>query len=127
MQDAEISYVPNPTGGFRACHWKWTDLDYYVRAYLQFQDDCLCFKIYVEDGIDRGQVRDRVRERLVEIARGLELPIRRPDRLGHGQTMTLAYLDAGQTGFGVRSEQERFARMVETAVEAIDRLGQSSA
>ena len=122
MHGAEIAYVPNPAGGFRACHWQWTDLDLYVQAYLQLQDASLCFKIYVEDGIDRGQARDRIRERLVEICKALDLPIRRPDRLGHGQTMTLAYLDPEQTGFGVRSEQERFARVIETAVEAIERL-----
>lgn len=127
MHGAAISYVPTPTGGFRACHWQWTDVEPDVQAYLQFQDDVLCFKIYVEDGIDRGQARDRIRERLLVISEALDLPIRRPDRLGHGQTMTLAYLDAAQTGFGLRSEQDRFARTLETAVAAIGRLVQRPA
>lgn len=79
-------------GGFRACLWKWTDIEPDVQAYLQFQDDSMYFKICVEDGIDRGAARDRIRERLVKAAEALDLPIRRPDRLGKGQTMTLADL-----------------------------------
>lgn len=127
MHGAAISYVPNQTGGFRACHWKWTDIEPDVQAYLQFQDDILCFKICVEDGIDRSRARNRIRERLLTIANALDLPLRRPARLGHGQTMTLAYLDPEQTGFGLRSEQDRFARTLETAVAAIDRLVQPPA
>ncbi len=124
MQDAGISYVPNPTGGFRALYFHGVDVEPGVEAYLQFENDCLCFKISVGDEIERSSTRDRIRQHLHEIVDALDLPIQRPARLGSGQTMTLAFLDPEQTGFGVRSQQDHFARVVTTAMDSVSQLGQ---
>ncbi|MCX4239097.1 hypothetical protein [Paraliomyxa miuraensis] len=123
MKGAHISYVPTPTGGFRACHLPRTTVEPGVKAYLQLEDGKLCFKISVnDDTLDRSATRDRIRDRLLPITDALDLPIRKPDRLGHGQTMTLAFLPPDETGFGLREQHDRFARSITIAATAIERL-----
>ena len=125
MQEAGIAYVPNRKGGFRACYFHGVDVEPGVEAYLQLEEGRLCFKISVGDEIDRSATRNRIRRRLHEIAALLGLPIEKPKRLGSGQTMTLAVLDAEQTGFGLRDHQEHFEQTAATAMRAIDQLGGS--
>lgn len=123
MRQAGISLVPTPKGSFFACHWKWTPIEPDVEAYLQFQNSKLCFKIWVDQG-EPGAIRNRVLARVHELGPRLELPVQRPAKLGHGQTMTVGFLDAEQTGFGIKDHWDHFAAIVGRAEQVIELLGE---
>lgn len=123
MHQAGISLVPTPKGSFFACHWKWTTIEPGVEAYLQFQDSKLCFKISVDQG-EPGAIRNRVLARVHELCQRLELPVQRPAKLGHGQTMTVGILDAEQTGLGIKDRWDHFAAIVGRAEQVIEHLGE---
>ena len=92
--DAEWRYVANPSGGLMGFWWHFapgTD----CRAYLQLEEDSLCFKIEVAD--DKEAQRPTLRlqwSKMIQAqspAHGLRT--RRPDRFGNGRWMTVAVLD----------------------------------
>jgi hypothetical protein len=123
MRHAGVSLVPTPKGSFFACHWKWTTIEPDVEAYLQLQNSRLCFKISVDQG-EPGPIRDRVLARVLALSERLELPVQRPAKLGHGQTMTVGVLDAEQTGLGIEGRWAHFAAIVERAEQVIELLAE---
>ena len=126
MKDAAISLVPNPKEQFFACTWRWTDLTPNIEAFLQLQNDRLCLRIGVGDGVARRDTRDSIRARLHPIARDLGLELRKPARLGNGATMTLGYVDQEQVRLGAKDYWDHFVETVGKAERAIDRLAETA-
>jgi hypothetical protein len=77
-------YVPNQTGGFMGFSWHRKD-----NRYLQLEQKRLCFKIRVKDA-DRSTRRDEWASALQHAKARGGLSIQKPDRFGHGETMTVA-------------------------------------
>lgn len=124
MKGSAISLVPNRRQQFFACTWRWTELTPDIEAFLQLQNDRLCLRIGVDDGVARRAARDSIRARLLPIARDLGLDLQKPARLGHGATMTLGYLDQTQTQLGSKEHWEHFIAIIHRAEQTIDRLVQ---
>lgn len=89
MRGAGMGYVPNQSGGFYGCWWGWAKLTESTMAYLQIEGAKLCIKIEVSGNAHRGNERDRALQRLAEGQSASSLHIRRPARLGFGDTMTI--------------------------------------
>lgn len=92
MKDAVICYVANPSGGFEACHWGWAGAGNDVDCYLQWEGRRLCFKVAATE----PAVRRTVRTTAVGFLRDKPLgrtTIKRPARLGSGQTMTVGIVE----------------------------------
>lgn len=85
--DAEWGYVPNRSGGFMGFWWSRLAGDG-CHAYIQLEEEALCFKISVDDAARRRELRDRWMNRILQAARDVDIV--RPARLGHGGTMTVA-------------------------------------
>jgi hypothetical protein len=117
MNGSVIAYVANPNGGFQACHWGWFEAVTGLRCYLQWEDQSpqtpkLCFKIEVTRSIDLEAARSAAVEFLKERTCASRT-IRRPVRLGRGQTMTVGIVD----DLPVRDEGG-WSTLVEAMVEA---------
>lgn len=86
-------YVPNRSGGFVGFWFGYRRTES-VKLYLQLEEDHACFKISTKgDTADRRRRRTRWHKRIVEAAREMEIPVRKPARFGDGQTMTVAVFD----------------------------------
>ena len=93
LLDGKWGYVANPAGGFQG-YWWHVKKTLGCNQYLQLEEGTLCFKISVEQPESRAGFRDRSHARLLEEGRKHGLNVIRPRRLGLGQTMTVAVLDA---------------------------------
>lgn len=92
LGDGEWGYVANPSGGFLGYWWHWhAEAD--SEQYLQIEEGNLCFKISVDDDAKRPPLRSRWLARILEAGRNRNFPVLRPQRLGTGQTMTVALYD----------------------------------
>ena len=92
LGDGEWSYVANQSGGFIGYWWSFRkSID--SEVYLQLEKDRLCFRISVDDAPKRGHLRDKWSARILAFAKDANLSVIRPQRLGFGQTMTVAVLD----------------------------------
>lgn len=92
-------YVPNPSGGFlnAVLNWEYCG-DFPV--YMQIEQGNLCFKISTHPDdvgkvvMNRPNIRQEWFEHVVSAAREANLQeIRRPDRFGNGNYMTVAVVD----------------------------------
>lgn len=101
MRDAAVDYVANEGGGFVGAWWKWRSIPSQrpdERIYLQLQvpveapDAKLVAKVLVPDASRRSSVRNEMSRRIVDAAGRLGVEARRPNRFGHGKTMTVAEL-----------------------------------
>ena len=93
--DGDWEYVPNASGGFMAFYWSFIPVDN-CELYLQLEGEKLCIKIEVTEDVDKSEIRNLWSERtLGEAERGRykSLVLKRPDRFGHGRTMTIAQAD----------------------------------
>lgn len=89
LGDGEWGHVANPSGGFLGYWWHWhSDSD--SRQYLQIEQGSLCVKISVDDATKRHDLRSKWLTRILEVGRNRSFPFVRPQRLGVGQTMTVA-------------------------------------
>ena len=93
-------YVNNPNGGFWNAVLNWDYWDIYP-AYIQLEEGKLCFKISTDpdelempEGLTRGEIRNQLHNLILNQAEkfGFE-QIRRPDRFGNGNYMTVAIVD----------------------------------
>lgn len=91
MEDAGVDYVANPAGGFSGCWWGWTPARDGVKLYLQLENTRLCFKVEVPNEDARSRERDRALAALTARAASSTVRVARPDRLGHGQYMTIGH------------------------------------
>lgn len=93
-------YVNNPSGGFWNAVLNW---DYWgdYPAYLQLEQGKLCFKIStdpdevdVPENLTRADVRNQLHDLIIKNATEFGFKhIRRPDRFGNGNYMTVAVVD----------------------------------
>ena len=92
--DADWRYIANPSGGFMGFWWHFAPSPD-CRAYLQLEEDSLCFKIEVADEKEgqRPALRRHWSEMIQVHSPAHGLPTRRPDRFGNGRWMTVAVLD----------------------------------
>lgn len=87
-------YVANPAGGFVGYWWYFKQLaGRGFTPYLQLEEEKLCFKIMVDDDIDRSAVRDEAYRSIVAEANKIGLVALRPERMGNGKYMTVGRLD----------------------------------
>lgn len=93
-------YVNNPSGGFWNAVLNWDYWDIYP-AYIQLEEGKLCFKISTDpdelempEDLTRGEIRNQLHNLILTQAEkfGFE-HIRRPDRFGNGNYMTVAIVD----------------------------------
>lgn len=86
------AYVPNPSGGFLGAWWYFTNIDC-GNLYLQFEQGKLCFKISCDNVEERSKMRWHYHNRLMKVI-GNDFPeIKRPDRFGTGEYMTIAVVN----------------------------------
>jgi hypothetical protein len=95
LSEGEWDYVANAAGGFYYYLWhKHSDQD--SEQYLQIEQAYpgrLCFKICVKDLDKRSSLRETWKNRILDAARRVDLPVRKPKKFGTGETMTVAVLD----------------------------------
>jgi hypothetical protein len=88
---ADWGYVANPSGGFVGYWWYFTYLpELSYMPYLQLEQNCLTFKIIVDNENERRSARDDAYNRVMQTAPKLGLEVSRPERMGHGKFMTVA-------------------------------------
>jgi hypothetical protein len=94
LQDGKWDYVANPAGGFLGFWW-YFDGDDECKQYLQLEHKQrkFCFKISVDDNTKRRELRKHWHNQVVLKCPNHGIKVRRPDRFGHGQYMTVAILD----------------------------------
>jgi hypothetical protein len=123
LGDSGACHVPTPAGGFVACYWDFLGLPLAEdgEAYLQLEQNRLCFKVGTEKG-DRALVRDRFSEIVLAEARKVGFPLKRPDRFGRGKTMTVAVLDGDYRSAGTqgRLDWEYIESTIRTARQVLD-------
>ncbi len=92
LGDGDWGYVANPSGGFLGFWWHW-HADAESEQYLQIEQGNLCFKISVDDAAKRSDLRAKWLSRILEAGHKANFSVVRPQRLGIGQTMTVAVFD----------------------------------
>mgnify|MGYP007070998983 CR=1 FL=1 len=100
IQIVNWHYVNNPSGGFWNAVLNW---DYWgdYPAYLQLEQGKLCFKIStdpdeveVPENLTRAEIRNQLHNLILTKSSEFGLKhIRRPDRFGNGNYMTVAIVD----------------------------------
>jgi hypothetical protein len=113
MAGAGIEYVANPSGGFIGCWWAHQAVAKGSKVYLQFEGPRLCVKIKVEAAERRSALRDQACGHLLQLSPPPPLRVVRPAKLGHGQWMTIGYLEG--LPFGQQDHLEAFANAVQAA------------
>ena len=82
-------YVSNPSGGFMGYWWhSFATSD--CRAYLQLEEEKLCFKIAVEEKGKYKHLRQEWHDKITEVSTEIPLQVTKPDRFGYGRCMTVA-------------------------------------
>jgi hypothetical protein len=95
------NYVNNPSGGFWNAILNWDYWGIYP-FYIQLEEGKLCFKVSTDpeepvllpENTTRAQVRNNLHNLIMKKARHSEMKhIRRPNRFGNGNYMTVAIID----------------------------------
>ena len=92
LYEANWDYVANPSGGFLGMWWHFEETDE-VEMYLQFEQNKLCIKIAVESVENRLELREKYHYLLMNNSKDY-IEIKRPNRFGKGEYMTIACVDA---------------------------------
>jgi len=93
-------YVNNPSGGFWNAVLNWDYWNIYP-AYIQLEEGKLCFKISTDqdeiempEDLTRSEIRNQLHNLILNQAKNFGFNyIRRPDRFGNGNYMTVAVVD----------------------------------
>lgn len=95
LDKLEWDYVANPSGGFFGAWWHFVKSEEdNVKMYLQFEQAKFCIKIecYAPSDI-RAEAREGYHKLLMTKATELGLPVRRPERFGNGNYMTIGIVE----------------------------------
>ncbi|QEC79711.1 PD-(D/E)XK nuclease family protein [Mucilaginibacter ginsenosidivorax] len=96
------NYVNNPAGGFWCAVLNWDYWNDLYPVYVQLEEGKLCFKISTDPeepvemppNVSRGQIRNELHAMLMQKAKDNDVKnIRKPDRFGSGNYMTVAIVD----------------------------------
>lgn len=124
METAGIGYVSNPEGGFIGCWWAWQDAGPGMKIYLQFEGKQphlhLCVKLKVTDRKQQSALRNRAASVLLSRSTSGCLNIKRPDRLGAGEHMTIGRLEGLPAP--ERGRMDEFAQRIEAAEQLVKDL-----
>ena len=85
-------YVPR--GDFMGFYWH-SFSNATSDQYLQLEEEKLCFKISVDAEDRYSELRDKWHGRVVEAGEEASVQVCKPDRFGHGNTMTVAVFEDG--------------------------------
>ncbi len=91
LNHGDWDYVPNPSGGFLGFWWHFRG-DPHCEQYLQLEMEKFCFKIWVADKSKRAELRNFWHSKLIKESHVHGLKLKRPDRFGNGEYMTVAVL-----------------------------------
>lgn len=98
LMDKDWAYVSNPSGGFLGFWWHFQPWKDGVQAYLQLEQDVLCFKIALDDlnpDCDKAEYRNEMYQILMQQAeKEGRMEIHKPARFGYGTYMTVVVVDA---------------------------------
>lgn len=92
--DANWGYVANPSGGFMG-FWCFTHNLEKMDVYLQIEEQKICFKVAVDDDINRSETRNYLLDLFATEAKDYNLKVVKPVRFGTGTYMTFAILENG--------------------------------
>ncbi|WP_146624472.1 PD-(D/E)XK nuclease family protein [Larkinella arboricola] len=93
FRGANWNYVANPAGGFYGFWWGFVDTDQHYSAYLQLEQNKLCFKIEVPLEENRVTARAKAYDLLLEVTQNADMKFVRPARMGNGRYMTVLVMD----------------------------------
>lgn len=90
LADGDWDFVNNANGGFTGFWWHFSYGDDCDR-YIQLEEGRLCFKIAVDDTVDKRSVRNKWHDVIMSSANGIaeKLRVRKPERFGNGSYMTV--------------------------------------
>lgn len=93
FSDGSWQYVSNPAGGFWAFDWNWRNGEG-GSAYLQIEQDKLCFKWEFEDAAmgSSAELRQVWLSKILKAAEGRDVSISKPNKWRAGKTMTVAVM-----------------------------------
>ncbi len=92
LEDGTWDYVANPSGGFLGFWWHFEGDDQ-CEQYLQLEQEKFCFKIWVKDPEKRRELREFWHNKIVNECSRHDIKVKRPDRFGNGNYMTVAIMD----------------------------------
>jgi len=121
LGDGHWDYVANPSGGFLGFWWHFQGDDNFS-VYLQLEEQNLCFKIWVKDTQRRGELREYWHEKIMAAGKSSGLLLKRPNRFGSGEYMTVALLatDYRLTGEDGLLDMEKTLGVLRSAQAIID-------
>jgi PD-(D/E)XK nuclease superfamily len=125
LGEGNWGYVATPTGGFLGYWWHWHS-ESGCQQFIQIQEGCLCFKISVDEPARRSELRSLWLARILAASREMNFSAVRPQRLGMGQTMTVAvdgeYRIANNEGV---LDLDATVQVLRTAADVLDRAATS--
>lgn len=92
LGEGDWGYVANASGGFLGYWWHWHS-DSESEQYMQIEQGYLCFKISVDQPARRSELRSLWLGRILLANREMNFSAVKPQRLGMGQTMTVAVVE----------------------------------
>ena len=94
FSNANWGYVANPSGGFMGL-WCFTQYLENMDIYLQLEQEKICFKVAVDDNVNKSSIRNSLLKLFKEEAKNFNLDVTKPARFGNGTYMTFAILKDG--------------------------------
>jgi hypothetical protein len=121
LGDGNWDYVAKPSGSFLGFWWHFQGNDDF-NVYLQLEEQKLCFKIWVKDIQRRGELREYWHEKIMAAGKLSGLLVKRPNRFGSGEYMTMALLatDYRLTGEDGLLDMEKTLGVLSSAQAVID-------
>jgi hypothetical protein len=125
VKDGGQGTVNPPNGNsFVGFWWKWSDIPLAegAEAYLQLEQDRLCFKVTVTNAGERAHVRNRFCDAVLSEAEKTGLRVQRPARFGNGLFMTSAIAtDDYRCSGGTQLDWDFCLKTIRQAMEIFER------
>jgi hypothetical protein len=122
LGEGNWAYVPNASDAFFGYWWSGHS-DGESQQYMQLEQDCLCFKISVDEPVKRSELRSLWLARILAASREINFSAIRPRRFGNGQTMTVAMLEGDYRVGNAEGvlDLDATIRVLRTAANVLDR------
>lgn len=127
MGTGEWGFVPNAAGGFYGFWWEWTGRLDGAEPYLQLEERKLCFKIDASEEPDLQAARSEWSRNISQAAAAEGLPVRKPDRLRPGKTMTIQVLESDYLKVGAdgRLDLDATVALLQSASRVLRRFNEA--